>query len=119
VSARDLRSLLDVAERAALRAGVAIMEIYNAADAPSIRHKSDASPVTRADERAEMVILELLTKEAAGVPVIAEESVDREGLPRQVPPSFWLVDPLDGTKEFLKRNGEITVNIALTATAST
>jgi len=113
VSEQELRSLLEVARRAALRAGTAILDVYNAVDAPTVRRKADESPVTRADERAEALILEVLAKEAPGIPVIAEETADREGLPRTAPPHFWLVDPLDGTKEFLRRNGEFTVNIAL------
>ncbi|HXP74904.1 MAG TPA: 3'(2'),5'-bisphosphate nucleotidase CysQ [Stellaceae bacterium] len=113
MSISELRSLLEIARRAAHRAGVAILEVYNGADAPSVRHKADDSPVTRADERAEAIIVEILRAEAPDIPVIAEETAEREGLPGQAPPRFWLVDPLDGTKEFLRRNGEFTVNIAL------
>jgi len=113
VSAADLRSLLEVARRAAHRAGVAILEVYNAIDAPDVRHKSDESPVTRADERAEVIIVDILCAEAPEIPVIAEETCEREGVPGMCPACFWLVDPLDGTKEFLRRNGEFTVNIAL------
>jgi 3'(2'), 5'-bisphosphate nucleotidase len=109
----DLPFLLEVARRAARRAGIAILEVYNAVDAPDVRHKADDSPVTRADERAEAVILEILRAETPPIPVIAEEASEREGMPGQAPPRFWLVDPLDGTKEFLRRNGEFTVNIAL------
>ena len=113
MSTSDLRSLLEIARRAAHRAGVAILEVYDSADAPSVRQKADDSPVTRADERAEAIIVEILRAEAAGIPIIAEETAEREGLPGAPPPRFWLVDPLDGTKEFLRRNGEFTVNIAL------
>jgi 3'(2'), 5'-bisphosphate nucleotidase len=108
-----LRELLEAARRAAQRAGLAILEVYDAADAPDVRHKADQSPVTVADERAEAIILEMLGREAPGIPVVAEETAERSGLPGQAPKWFWLVDPLDGTKEFLKRNGEFTVNIAL------
>jgi 3'(2'), 5'-bisphosphate nucleotidase len=113
MSAADLSALLEVARRAAFRAGSAILEVYNHADAPAVRHKADASPVTLADERAEAIILEILAAEAPGMPVIAEETCEREGVPGTCPACFWLVDPLDGTKEFLRRNGEFTVNIAL------
>jgi 3'(2'), 5'-bisphosphate nucleotidase len=113
VSAADLRGLLEVARRAALRAGAAILEVYQSADAPAVRRKADASPVTRADERAEAIILDILAAEAPGIPVVAEETCEREGVPGTCPSCFWLVDPLDGTKEFLRRNGEFTVNIAL------
>jgi 3'(2'), 5'-bisphosphate nucleotidase len=108
-----LRELLEAARRAAQRAGAAILEVYGAADAPDVRHKVDQSPVTVADERAEAIILEMLGREAPGIPAVAEETADRSGLPGQAPKLFWLIDPLDGTKEFLKRNGEFTVNIAL------
>jgi 3'(2'), 5'-bisphosphate nucleotidase len=113
VSAAEFQALLEIARRAAHRAGVAILEVYNAVDAPSVRHKADDSPVTRADERAEAIIVEILRAAAPAIPVIAEETAEREGLPAVPPPRFWLVDPLDGTKEFLRRNGEFTVNIAL------
>ena len=113
MSANDLRSLLDVARRAAQCAGAAILEVYHAVDTPDVRRKADDSPVTLADERAEAIIAEILRTAAPGIPMIAEETAEREGLPGAPPPSFWLVDPLDGTKEFLRRNGEFTVNIAL------
>jgi 3'(2'), 5'-bisphosphate nucleotidase len=113
MSDNDLAPLLDVARRAAHRAGVAILEVYNAVDAPDVRRKADDSPVTRADERAEAIIVDMLRAAAPDIPVIAEETAEREGLPGAAPPRFWLVDPLDGTKEFLRRNGEFTVNIAL------
>jgi 3'(2'),5'-bisphosphate nucleotidase len=73
--------------------------------------KSDGSPVTVADQRAEAVILEAL--KSSGVPVLGEESVAAGIIPR-LDGRFFVVDPLDGTKEFIKRNGEFTVNIALT-----
>ena len=113
MSANDLRSLLEVAGQAARRAGVAILEVYSAVDAPDVRRKADDSPVTVADERAEAIIAEILRAAAPDIPMIAEETAEREGVPSAPPPRFWLVDPLDGTKEFLRRNGEFTVNIAL------
>ncbi|HTZ80800.1 MAG TPA: 3'(2'),5'-bisphosphate nucleotidase CysQ [Stellaceae bacterium] len=113
MTAGELSLLLELARRAALRAGPAILDVYHAAAAPDVRHKSDASPVTLADERAEALITETLAAGAPNIPIIAEEHCDRHGIPTQTPPRFWLVDPLDGTKEFLRRNGEFTVNIAL------
>lgn len=110
---RELGALLETARRAALRAGPAILDVYHAAEAPDVRSKADASPVTLADERAEALIVETLTAAAPDIPVIAEEGCDRDGVPTSAPSRFWLVDPLDGTKEFLRRNGEFTVNIAL------
>jgi 3'(2'), 5'-bisphosphate nucleotidase len=76
------------------------------------RVKADASPVTAADEEAEALILKRLAALAPGLPIVAEEEVAAGRLPK-VGARFFLVDPLDGTKEFLKRNGEFTVNIAL------
>jgi 3'(2'), 5'-bisphosphate nucleotidase len=109
--ALDLKGLLRHATDAAVRAGAAIMEVY--ASDFVVRRKEDASPVTVADERAERVILETLRRHAPDIPVIAEEEAERYGLPGAAPSLFWLVDPLDGTKEFIGRNGEFTVNIAL------
>jgi 3'(2'), 5'-bisphosphate nucleotidase len=95
----------------ARRAGQVVLEIYNGFDGASIR-KQDGSPVTAADHAAEALIVPELRALMPGVPVVAEEQCAAQG----VPPSakrFWLVDPVDGTKEFLRRNGEFTVNIAL------
>jgi 3'(2'), 5'-bisphosphate nucleotidase len=69
--------------------------------------------VTAADLAAEAVILAALRRVSPHVPVIAEEDAQKHGLPEHAPDRFWLVDPLDGTKEFVARNGEFTVNIAL------
>lgn len=91
-------------------AGVAIMEIYNS-DFTS-RSKDDASPVTDADELAEKIILAGLGRLLPGVPVLAEESFSA-GFRPEVGSTFVLVDPVDGTKEFISKNGEFTVNIAL------
>ncbi len=102
--------LLDGVVAAARRAGELILEVYRTDFA--VRGKSDASPVTEADERAEAAIVPALEALAPGVPVVAEEAVAAGRIP-QVGEWFWLVDPLDGTKEFISRNGEFTVNIAL------
>jgi 3'(2'), 5'-bisphosphate nucleotidase len=91
-------------------AGRVIMDIY--ATDFAVRGKDDASPVTEADERAERLILPALAALAPGVPIVAEEEVAAGRIPA-VGDRFWLVDPLDGTKEFVGRNGEFTVNIAL------
>jgi len=98
-------------EDAARAAGAKIMEIY-ATDFEA-RSKDDSSPVTDADEAAEAIILKALAELAPDIPVVAEESAAAGNIPDVSSGSFWLVDPLDGTKEFLKRNGEFTVNIAL------
>ena len=87
------------------------MEVY--AQDFEIRRKGDASPVTLADERAEKIIAAALRAAAPGIVVVAEEECEAGGVPDSAPEQFWLVDPLDGTKEFINRNGEFTVNIAL------
>ncbi|HRP24608.1 MAG TPA: 3'(2'),5'-bisphosphate nucleotidase CysQ [Thauera sp.] len=91
-------------------AGEVVMDIYRTNF--SVRGKDDASPVTAADEGAEALIVPALERLLPGVPVIAEEAVAAGRLP-EIGRLFWLVDPLDGTKEFISRNGEFTVNIAL------
>ena len=92
------------------RAGALIMAIYGTDF--GVRGKADASPVTEADEQAEKLIVPALQALDPEVPIVAEEAVAAGHRP-QVGDWFWLVDPLDGTKEFISRNGEFTVNIAL------
>jgi 3'(2'), 5'-bisphosphate nucleotidase len=96
---------------AAIRAGEAIMEVYRE---PFIESelKEDRSPLTRADRQANDIILEDLS--STEIPVLSEESLNSPWSERKSWTSCWIVDPLDGTKEFLKRNDEFTVNIALT-----
>lgn len=89
----------------------AIMAVY--VTAFSARAKADRSPVTDADEAAERIILDGLHALTPGIPVVAEEQVARGHIPQIEGDEFWLVDPLDGTREFIDRNGEFTVNIAL------
>ena len=106
----ELLGWLPVLADAARTAGQAIMQVY-ATDC-AVRGKADASPVTEADERAERIIVERLRALAPTIPVVAEEAMAAGQVP-EVGEHFWLVDPLDGTKEFIGRNGEFTVNIAL------
>ena len=95
---------------AAVKASALVLQVYRSgADA---RTKEDGSPVTEADERAEAAILEHLGRGAPEIPVIAEEAV-AGGADAKATPTFFLVDPLDGTKEFVKGTDEFTVNIAL------
>ncbi|MGE0408308.1 MAG: 3'(2'),5'-bisphosphate nucleotidase CysQ [Amphiplicatus sp.] len=101
-----LDSLIDIARQAAAE----IMTIY--ASDFAVETKDDASPVTEADRRAETIILKGLASAAPGVPVLAEESA-AAGRGPALGETFFLVDPLDGTREFIGRNGEFTVNIAL------
>jgi 3'(2'), 5'-bisphosphate nucleotidase len=105
-----MKTNYELAVRAALKAGVAILEVYNSDDF-GIETKEDASPLTLADQRAHNIIQELL-KETA-LPVLSEEGQHTPYPERSKWNRFWLVDPLDGTREFIKRNGEFTVNIAL------
>jgi 3'(2'), 5'-bisphosphate nucleotidase len=95
----------------AAEAGVRIMEIY--ATAFSINEKDDNSPLTAADLAAHQTIVAGLQRLTPEIPVLSEESADISFAERSQWEYFWLVDPLDGTKEFIKRNGEFTVNIAL------
>ena len=101
-----MNKLIQTAIKAAREAGRAIMEVY--AQPFEVYTKDDASPVTQADLRAINIIKEMLR--GTGLPFVSEEDLppDRSGFGR-----YWLVDPLDGTAEFVKRNGEFTVNIAL------
>lgn len=92
-------------------AGVAVMEVYQSEF--ETRTKADRSPVSDADERAEEIILARLDAEMPGVPVLAEERAAREGLDGHIANAFLLVDPVDGTREFVQRKGDFTVNIAL------
>ena len=101
-----INELLPVARAA----GAVIMAVY--ATDFEVRGKSDASPVTEADEKAEAVILQALQKLTPDIPIVSEEAASAGRIP-DVGGRFWLVDPLDGTKEFISRNGEFTVNIAL------
>src|SRR5262245_6212119 len=94
----------------ALDAGRVILEFYHGG--ADVTLKPDASPVTSADLAAEAIILAGLQSLAPEIPVIAEEAVARGAIPKAAR-QFFLVDPLDGTKEFISRNGEFTVNIAL------
>jgi 3'(2'), 5'-bisphosphate nucleotidase len=105
-----LADLPAVCVAAALAAGAAMLPIYERGTEAA--HKADGSPVTEADELAEQMILEALAEAAPEVPVVAEEAA-AAGLLPATDGRFFLVDPLDGTKEFINRNGDFTVNIAL------
>ncbi len=107
----DSDQLIDDLLQICLDAGAEIMRIYEGDI--EIRTKDDASPVTDADEAAEKIILAGLAKSAPDIPVVAEESAAAGHIPDISGGKFFLVDPLDGTKEFISKNGEFTVNIAL------
>jgi 3'(2'), 5'-bisphosphate nucleotidase len=93
-------------------AGAEILSVYDSDDF-DVEAKGDGSPLTRADRQAHEYILAGLGKITPEIPVLSEESEDSSYERRKGWDTFWLVDPLDGTKEFIKRNGEFTVNIAL------
>ncbi|MBS1269390.1 MAG: 3'(2'),5'-bisphosphate nucleotidase CysQ [Gammaproteobacteria bacterium] len=92
-------------------AGRSIMEIYRKLGA--VRTKSDGSPVTEADRKAHRLIAERLRALTPNTPILSEESAQAPYAERQYWSEFWLVDPLDGTREFIDQRGEFTVNIAL------
>nr|WP_156614547.1 3'(2'),5'-bisphosphate nucleotidase CysQ [Agrobacterium vitis] len=98
-------------EKAAIAAGRDIMDVFQ--NGPTVRTKSDASPVTEADERAEAIILAALAAQFPAIPVVAEEAVAAGNIPQTRGQPFILVDPLDGTKEFIRKSSDFTVNIAL------
>lgn len=106
----DLTPLLDSVTQVALDAGRLVMEVYDSDFA--VNAKDDKSPVTEADVRAERHILDQLARLTPDIPVISEEA-SAAGHQPETGDVFWLVDPLDGTKEFIRRNGEFTVNIGL------
>jgi 3'(2'), 5'-bisphosphate nucleotidase len=101
---------IDAVVQIARQAGVLILQLY--ARPFDVRSKADASPVTEADERAEALILPLLHQLTPGLAAVGEEATARGDVPL-LGRRFWLVDALDGTREFVSRNGEFTVNIAL------
>lgn len=105
--------ILSVLRLIAERAGKIILAYYVEAEEIEVREKDDASPVTEADEAAEAFILGALNTLTPDIPVVAEEAMAAGEVPVIEGNRFWLVDPLDGTKEFINRNGEFTVNIAL------
>lgn len=107
-----MNELLKDTEELAVKAGSAIMEIYQSDDF-GVDHKADDSPLTKADLAAHHVIVAGLKELTPEIPVLSEESADIDFELRKSWDKYWLVDPLDGTKEFIKRNGEFTVNIAL------
>src|SRR6185295_2427018 len=110
-SVTDKEALMRAMLEMAREAGAVILRHY--AGTIERRHKADKSPVTDADHEAEELILDRLSRAAPGVPVVAEELSAAGKIPTIGDKPFFLVDPLDGTKEFLNRNGEFTVNIAL------
>lgn len=106
----DFKELIEAAKEAAVEAGKVIIDIYESGDF-SIEAKADNSPLTLADRAAHNTIVSFLDK--TGIPILSEEGRDIPYSERSNWEYFWMLDPLDGTKEFIKKNGEFTVNIAL------
>ena len=100
---------LEIAINASLQAGRVIMEVYNAAI--EVEYKEDKSPLTQADKASNEIINAFLRP--TEIPIISEENKQIDYNKRKQWQTYWIVDPVDGTKEFIKRNGEFTVNIAL------
>jgi len=106
----DLRPYILKSIQAAIAAGNAINKVYRSEDF-GVEYKSDKSPLTIADQKSHEIIIKVLTQ--FDLPILSEEGKDTPFAQRKDWERFWVVDPLDGTKEFIKRNGEFTVNIAL------
>ncbi|MDP3919364.1 MAG: 3'(2'),5'-bisphosphate nucleotidase CysQ [Candidatus Omnitrophota bacterium] len=109
---KKLADLLPSVRDLACRAGSVIRDIYERQDFKTV-FKADKSPLTCADQASHNLIVETLNKLTPDLPVLSEESKDVTYADRSAWNEYWLVDPLDGTKEFIKHNGEFTVNIAL------
>jgi len=107
----NLAPLLEDCLRIADEAGRAILDVYNSDF--TVTHKDDQSPLTQADLASHHRIVESLQSLVVEFPCLSEESAEIPYATRSTWQRYWLVDPLDGTKEFIKRNGEFTVNIAL------
>jgi 3'(2'), 5'-bisphosphate nucleotidase len=105
----ELKFVVDIA----IAAGLEILDVYNARSPIAVELKADDSPITAADRRAHDAIVAGLNALSPQLPVLSEESTLAAFDIRKSWPRYWLVDPLDGTKEFISRNGEFSVNIAL------
>ncbi|MEN7549720.1 3'(2'),5'-bisphosphate nucleotidase CysQ [Rapidithrix thailandica] len=110
LSENFLNEWIEKSKSVAIEAGEQILTVYNSGEFGE-EAKDDKSPLTLADKLAHKAIVAVL--ETSSVPILSEEGKDIDYTERANWDSFWLVDPLDGTKEFIKRNGEFTVNIAL------
>jgi 3'(2'), 5'-bisphosphate nucleotidase len=108
---RDLRALAQALMPIVANAGAAIMRVYDAGF--TVQHKEDDSPLTLADLESQRVIIAGLNEVTPDIPILSEESAQAPWAERQTWRELWVVDPLDGTREFVKRNGEFTINIAL------
>lgn len=106
------QSLLDIAKKAALKAGASILKIYDSGEFESYS-KDDDSPVTSADYQANDIISKYLQKHTPDIPIMSEETQHADFRERKEWNQYWLIDPIDGTQEFIARSGDFAVNIAL------
>jgi 3'(2'), 5'-bisphosphate nucleotidase len=113
LSPDSLQTLADHVIALSRDAGDAILQVYNRRQGFDVNTKADDSPITEADLAAHRILQRGLTDILPGVPVLSEESPMPDFAERRTWHHYWLVDPLDGTKEFINRNGEFTVNVAL------
>ena len=113
MDSKKILQLISEVNKIAIKAGHKIMEVYQDVDNFNVEIKGDDSPLTRADKEANKIICDGLEKLSIKYPIISEENKEIPYAERKDFEYVWMVDPLDGTKEFIKRNGEFTVNIAL------
>ena len=104
--------LLEIAKEAAIKAGKVILDIYDSGEFTAYE-KEDDSPVTSADYKANEIIVELLSEKTPDIPIMSEETNNGELASRQHWKRYWLIDPIDGTQEFIARSGDFAVNVAL------
>ena len=107
----DLKHVLEDVKKVSVEAGAAIMEVYQSCDDMQVEYKEGDMPLTAADKAANAIIVSCLRKEFPEWAILSEE--EKDNLARLQNDYCFIVDPLDGTKEFIKRNGQFTVNIAL------
>lgn len=107
------QDLVDQVSTICQQAGEAILEVYRGSEGIEVDYKADDSPLTKADLAAHKILVKGLSTLLEGVPVLSEESTLPPFEQRRQWSRYWLIDPLDGTKEFINRNGEFTVNVAL------
>lgn len=112
MSHKSLAELLELAKSAALRAGTEVLKIYDLGTYESFS-KEDASPVTSADYAANDIIVEMLQNATPDIPIMSEEQKAEDLANRKQWKRYWLIDPIDGTQEFVARSGDFAVNIAM------
>lgn len=108
-----LTKYIDPLTSIAQEAGEVILSIYDSGNTVDVQHKNDSTPLTMADLAAHDAIVKALKNLTPDIPILSEEECDIPFETRKSWDQYWLVDPLDGTREFIKRNGEFTINIAL------